>query len=140
MSLAPAPNLSVTLAASQWVMATIGTSTFISLIWRTAVAAPLEWPETIRMSGLSALALVRVADMSERSRGSLSSMTIFMSYFLASSTTPARTSSEKGSFSKAIAILRSEGFLPSFSACSAASAMALARYCSEVESTAKRYL
>ncbi len=59
--------------------------------------------------------------MSFRSRGILSSMTIFMPYFLASSTTPARTSSENGSFSNAMAIFTSDAFLPFFSAISAAS-------------------
>ena len=57
-----------------------------------------------------------------------------------SSITPARTSSEKGSFSNAMAILTSLRFLPALSAISAASWIALARYCSEVDSTANRYL
>ncbi|KKK73037.1 hypothetical protein LCGC14_2897870, partial [marine sediment metagenome] len=76
------------------VMAMTGTSTRISLIWRPAVAAPLEWPESSRISGLTALTLVSVAEMSLRSRGILSSMTTFMPYFLRSSRTPARTSCE----------------------------------------------
>lgn len=79
MPSAAAGNLPVTSAASQCVRAIIGTSMFISPIWRTAVSAPLEWPETTSRSGLSAFTLVSVADMSERSRGSWSSMTICMS-------------------------------------------------------------
>ena len=127
-------------AASQWVIAIIGTSIFSSLIWRAAVAAPLEWPEMTSRSGFSALTLVRVAEMSERSRGILSSTTTCMPNFFMSSSTPARTSSEKGSFSNTSATRTSLGLLPSFSAISAASAIELARYCSEVDSTAKRYL
>ena len=121
-------------------MAIIGTLIFISLIWRAAVAAPLECPEITSRSGLSALTLVNVAAMSLRSRGSLSSITAFMPYFFKSSITPARTSSENGSFSKAKATLTLEGFLPFFLAISAASAIELAKYCSEVDRTAKMYL
>ena len=135
-----APNFLMIFAASQWVMAIIGTSIFISLIWRAPVAAPLEWPEITNKSGLRALTLVRVAAMSLRSRGSLSSMTTFMPYFFRSSSTPARTSNENGSFSNAKATFRSEGFLPFFIAISAASAIELARYCSDVDRTAKMYL
>ena len=133
------PNLLVRSADSQWVIATSGTSTFSSAIWRAAVVAPLVWPETTSRSGLSAFTLVSVADMSERSRGSLSSMTMSMPYFFASSTTPARTSSENGSFSKAMAMRTSPGFLPLCLATSAARSIALFRYCSEVDSTANRY-
>ena len=93
-----------------------------------------------RRSGFNALTLVSVADMSDRSRGSLSSMTIFMPYFEVSSITPARTSSENGSFSKAKATFTSCGCLPFFLAISAANVIALARYCSDVDSTAKMYL
>jgi hypothetical protein len=50
-------NFSWTLAASQCVIAIIGTLTFISSIWRAAVAAPFEWPEMIRTSGFKAFDL-----------------------------------------------------------------------------------
>ena len=43
-------------------------------IWRAAVAAPFEWPETTNTSGFSAFTLVRVAEMSLKSRGILSSV------------------------------------------------------------------
>ena len=78
--------------------------------------------------------------MSDRSRGSCSSITTFMPYLAASSDTPARISSENGSFSTAIATLTEDGLLPFFSAISAARVIAEARYCSEVDSTANRYL
>ena len=77
------------------------------------MAAPFEWPETNKMSGLSALNFVKVADMSDKSAGNLSSITIFILYFFATSRTPARTSSEKPSFSNAMPIRRSDGDLPS---------------------------
>ena len=138
MSFAASPNLPTTSAASQCVIAIIGTWMFCSSICRTAVAAPLECPLTISRSGLRSLTFVRIALMSDRSRGNCSSTTVFMSNLAASSSTPARMSSEKGSFSTATATLTEEAGLPLASAISAASATADARYCSEVESTAKR--
>ena len=87
-----------------------------------------------------AFVLVRVIDISAKSAGNLSSITIFIPYFFAASTTPARTSSENGSFSKAIATLTEEGSLPAALALAAANSIAGAKYCSDVERTAKRYL
>ena len=90
------------------------------------------------MSGFSAFALASVAAISLSSGGSWSSITIWMPSPAASASTPARMSWLKGSFSKAPASFSVAGSRPSRSASSAASATALARYCSVVESTAKR--
>ncbi len=104
----------VSLAASQCVMPTSGTSIFISAISRAAVAAPFSWPEIISRSGLSAFTLVKKPVMSLRSFGMRSSTTAFILYFLSASTTPERTSSENGSSWKIIATLTVEGSLPAF--------------------------
>ena len=90
----------------------------------------------IRASGFIALTLVSVVDMSDRSAGSWSSIITFMPYSLILSITPARTSIENGSPSNAKAIFTlfgSDDF-------SAAKSIAVARYCSDVDSTANRYL
>ena len=138
--LTSAPNFLISFAASQCVTAIMGTLTFISVIWRPSVAAPLECPETTRRSAFKALAFRRVGVISLKSLGSLSSITIFNPCFLTSSITPARISRENGSFSNAMATLTSPGDFPFFLLITAASPIELARYCSEVESTANRYL
>jgi hypothetical protein len=82
------------------------------------------WPETARISGLSAFTLVSVDDMSFRSGGSLSSITTCMPHLFAASTTPLRTSWEKSSFSIAIATLSDFGSLPCFRDSSATTSIA----------------
>ena len=90
------------------------------------------------MSGFSAFVLASIAAMSLSSGGSWSSTTTWMPKLAASARTPARMSWLKGSFSKTAASFNVAGSRPSRSASSAASATALARYCSVVDSTAKR--
>ena len=94
----------------------------------------------IRMSGFRAFTFVSVVDMSDKSAGSWSSIMIFMPYSLILSITPALTSIENGSPSNANATRTSDGDLKFFFLSSAAIWTAEARYCSDVESTANRYL